>query len=112
MGMYIFFGFLTAGYSAYFLSKKWKNKWMILVASLVGIVICFVCLFGWASLVYFLSGADSAKELLLAAAVGVFWGALITLPCAWFGWRSAKKPKKPQPYSPLTPGAFDNLKRK
>ena len=85
---------------------------MILVASLVGIVICFVCLAGWATLVYFVSGTDDAKELIFPAWIGIFSGAVITLPCAWFGWRSAKKPKKPQPYSSPTPGAFDNLKRK
>jgi biotin transporter BioY len=112
MGQYIFFGFLTAGCSAYYLSKYWKNKWMILVSSLVGIVICFVCLSGWASLVYFLSGADSAKGYVLEVVIGVFWGAVITLPCAWFGWKSGKKTDKPRPYSAPTPGAFDNLKPK
>ena len=106
MGWWMLNGFLAAGYPAYSLFKKnLENKWFILVASLVGIGICFVCMFSWASVLYFYSGADSARGLTVAATLASLGGAFITLPCAWLGWWN-KKPKKPKSYAPPDPGIF------
>jgi hypothetical protein len=106
MHWWLMFGVLASGYPAYCFSKNWENKWLIVVAALVGLVICSVCMFGWAALTSFLSEENDARILILGATAGVFWGALVTLPCAWLGWWSAKKPKKPKSYTPPDPGIF------
>jgi len=91
-------GCLAGGYPAYRLSKKWKKGWLVPIASLIGIITCFLAIFIWQGFLGYIGVGEeygvTSGGLILGGfkAFGSIWW--MSIPAAWMGWKSGIKTAK------------------
>ena len=111
----IWYTILAAGAAwipAKYLTQIWKRGPLALIAAVIGVISSFVCTFAVVFAIDFVSPVTNAGQLVLDLLSVCSLSVFISPFAAWWGWRSAKKPRKTVLNPPKTPNAFDDFKPK